>query len=371
MNKQKVLFIILSLVLYGCNDSSNLEKKTVSNYDLNEVSPGILRTPDSNFEDLENYPFEPNYMMIDGIRIHYLDEGPEDANPIFLLHGLPTWSYLYRKMIPIFVEEGHRVIVPDMVGFGKSDKYMDKNEYSYIVHVHFMKELIHRLDLSNIVIMGQDWGGPIGMRVVAEMPEKFSAVVMSNGGLPAMPNPQAWFTRNIMNFFVWWNKPVSLEELIKELQKSSKIEEPSTFDRITTFSKWIAHSYYAEDLDIVAVMENLGGLKNMTESEKKAYEAPYPSSEYKAGANTFASFAVDELSNNEEYMKNIFENWNKPFLIAFGENERVTYSLKAELVDRIPNPIVAEDIKNAGHFIQEDAGPELAVLINEFIAENL
>ena len=334
-------------------------------------SSNVLRTPDSRFVNLEDYPFKPNYIYIDNIRIHYIDEGPKNADPILLLHGLPTWSYLYRKMIPIFVDAGHRVIVPDMVGFGKSDKFIKKNDYSFLMHVNFMKKLVIDLDLNNIVLMGQDWGGPVGMRMAAEMPDRFSAIVMSNGGLPSMPNPQAWLARNIMNFNVWLNKPISMSELINELNNVSTTAEPSATDFIGAFSKWIAHSYYTEDLDIVAVMENLGRIKDLSKSTKLAYEAPYPSSKYKAGANTFASFAVDELANNEKYMVDVYEKWEKPFLIAFGENERITYRFKGELARRIPNPTIIDDIKDAGHFIQEDAGEELAILINNFISEEV
>ena len=115
-----------------------------------EIREGVLRTPDERFENLEGYPFRPNYMMIDDLRIHYLDEGPKDANPIILFHGEPTWSYLFRKMIPVFTDAGHRVIVPDMIGFGKSDKFESKHDYSYKHHVDVMKELVERLDLKII-----------------------------------------------------------------------------------------------------------------------------------------------------------------------------------------------------------------------------
>ena len=182
--------------------------------DLNIVAPGIVRTPDSRFENLEDYPFKPNYMMIDGVRIHYLDEGPKEADPIILMHGLPTWSYLYRKMIPIFTEAGHRVIVPDMVGFGKSDKFINKEDYSYLGHKDLMKKLFLELDLNNITLMGQDWGGPIGLRVAVEIPEKFSRLVISNGGLPSMPNPQAWLVKNFLDFSVWLNTPTSFQDLL-------------------------------------------------------------------------------------------------------------------------------------------------------------
>ena len=151
----------------------------------NEVLPGVLRTPDSQFENLKDYPFEPNYMEIDGLRVHYLDEGPKDADPIFLLHGEPTWSYLFRKMIPILTDAGHRVIVPDMIGFGKSDKFISKHDYSYEHHINIMKELVQRLDLNDTTFFGQDWGGLVGLRVVAEMPDRFARVVVSNTGMIA------------------------------------------------------------------------------------------------------------------------------------------------------------------------------------------
>ncbi len=131
-----------------------------------EVAPGILRTPDARFADLKDFPFKPNYMQIGDYRIHYLDEGPTDAAPILLIHGEPTWSYLFRKMIPIFTAAGHRVIAPDLVGFGKSDKPVSEDAYSYQMQVDVMVELIQRLNLANATLFGQDWGGLVGLRVV-------------------------------------------------------------------------------------------------------------------------------------------------------------------------------------------------------------
>jgi len=367
MKKIYFIFIFSSIISILLSCSNTLENK-ISLEGLNVVAPGIIRTPEERFVNLEDYPFQPNYMMIDGVRIHYLDEGPREADPIILMHGLPTWSYLYRKMIPIFVEAGHRVIVPDMVGFGKSDKYIEKKSYSYLNHKELMKKLFINLDLNNITLMGQDWGGPIGLRVAVEIPEKFSRLIVSNGGLPSMPNPQAWIIKNFLDLNVWLNTPTSFQDLIALRNQVSEIDdEPSLIDGLRFFSRWIAHSYYAEDLDISGVMVLLGGLEKLSEGEKYAYEAPYPSSEYKMGANTFASFAMHELAENESYWKDVLDKWEKPLLVAFGENERTTYRLKQVFIDRIPNPTVVDDIKNAGHFIQEEAGEELAFLINDFI----
>ena len=269
-----------------------------------EISQGVLRTPDDRFEYLKDYPFDPNYMEIDGLRIHYLDEGSKDADPIFLLHGEPTWSYLFRKMIPVFTAAGHRVIVPDMVGFGKSDKFISKYDYSYQHHIEVMKELVERLDLKEATFFGQDWGGLVGLRVVAEMPDRFARVVVSNTGMVARGGFGAFLFENFMKLRVWWEGPVTLEELQVVLEGNGG---PSTF------LKWIAHSYYSEDMDIAAIISNLGGL-DLSEEEIRAYEAPYPSGKYKAGAHVFPYLIPTQLRENEEYWVNVYEKWDKPFL---------------------------------------------------------
>ncbi|MCZ6618513.1 MAG: alpha/beta fold hydrolase, partial [Gammaproteobacteria bacterium] len=157
-----------------------------------EIEPGIMRTPDQRFENLADYPFEPRYLQVGKYRVHYLDEGPPTADPILLLHGEPTWSYLYRKMIPIFTAAGHRVIVPDLVGFGKSDKPARQSDYSYQMQVDVMTELVTRLDLRQTTFFGQDWGGLIGLRVVAAEPDRFARIVVSNTGLPSAEGFQGW-----------------------------------------------------------------------------------------------------------------------------------------------------------------------------------
>ena len=253
-----------------------------------EVKEGVLRTPDDRFENLENYPFEPNYMMIDGLRIHYLDEGPNDADPIILFHGEPAWSYLFRKMIPVLTEAGYRVVVPDMVGFGKSDKFESKYDYSYKHHIEVMKELVERLDLKNATHFGQDWGGLIGLRVVAEMPNRFSQVVVSNTGMVAGEGISAWFMQRLVELTVWWNRSTTYKELILAAQEPLNADNPSPGVVASMFTKWIAYSYYAEDMDIVGIIENFGRL-NLSEGEKRAYEAPYPSGKYKAGAHVWLS----------------------------------------------------------------------------------
>ena len=209
----------------------------------NEIKEGVLRTPDERFENLKDYPFKPNYMMIDGLRIHYLDEGPRDADPIFLLHGEPAWSYLFRKMIPLLTTQGHRVIVPDCVGFGKSDKFLSKYDYSYKHHVDVMKELVQRLDLKNTTFFGQDWGGLVGLRVVGELPDRFSHVVVSNTGLVARSGVTAWLFEKFVQFRVWWIGPITFEELMDKAKEALTVENPSPTTGISMFSNWICLLY--------------------------------------------------------------------------------------------------------------------------------
>tara|TARA_B100001559_G_scaffold3274_1_gene2746 strand:+ start:20173 stop:21273 length:1101 start_codon:yes stop_codon:yes gene_type:complete len=330
-----------------------------------EIKEGVLRTPDERFENLRDYPFKPNYMMIDGLRIHYLDEGPKDADPIFLLHGEPAWSYLFRKMIPVLTLQGHRVIVPDCVGFGKSDKFISKFDYSYKHHVEIMKELVQKLDLQNATFFGQDWGGLVGLRVVAELPDRFSHVVVSNTGMVARSGLTAWLFEKFVQFRVWWIGSITFEELMEKTKEALTIENPSPSTGISMFSNWIAHSYYAEDMDIAGIIKNFGRI-DLSEEEAYAYEAPYPSGSYKAGAHVWPYLIPTQLPENEKLWKEVYEKWDKPFLVAFGENERITLPMKADFLERIPNPTVIT-LGGASHFVQEEVGPELAQIISDFI----
>ena len=330
-----------------------------------EVAPGVLRTPDDRFENLQDYPFEANYMEIDGLRIHYLDEGPKDADPIILFHGEPTWSYLFREMIPVFTAAGHRVIVPDMVGFGKSDKFISKYDYSYKHHVDVMKELVIRLGLKNATHFGQDWGGMVGLRVVAELPDRFSRVVVSNTGMVARDGFSAWLFQNMVKLVVWWHGDISFEELKTIAQETLASGNPTGNQGIIMFSKWMAYSYHAEDMDIVGIIETFGRIR-LTDDEKRAYEAPYPTEEYKAGPHVWPYLIPEQLQENEGYWVNIYEKWDKPFLVAFGGEERITLRMKDDFVNRIPSPTVIT-LEGAGHFVQEEVGPELAQIINDFI----
>ena len=197
MNKVfSILFFVIVICLGLFNYSRNLEVNV--NYDrFNLVAPGILRTPEERFADIKDYPFKSNYLTIGDTRIHYLDEGPKNGEVIYLLHGEPAWSYLFRKMIPTLTKAGYRVIAPDMVGFGKSDKYISIDDYSHQMHVDKMAQLITGLDLKNITAHVHDWGGLVGLRVVAEEPDRFSRIIASNTSLIA---PGRGFFKDLMSF---------------------------------------------------------------------------------------------------------------------------------------------------------------------------
>jgi len=319
--------------------------------EANEIAPGVFRTPDSHFENLEGYPFQPNYMEIRGLRVHYLDEGPRDGDPIFLLHGEPTWSYLFRKMIPVLTAAGHRVIAPDMVGFGRSDKLASKDDYSYPFHIDTMVELVRRLDLRKTTFFGQDWGGLVGLRVVSAEPERFARVVISNTGLPAATGVRAIAMETGFQLAAWWVKPVSFEELIQA----------------GGFQYWVAYSYYGEDLDVGGVMKFLGDVEDPLVIQ--GYEAPYPDVRYKAGAQVFPYLIPTQLRENEQAWQDVYEKWNKPFLVAFTDSDPVTSGtdLAQQFVERVPGATQVT-IKGVGHFVQEEVGPELAALMNDFIA---
>lgn len=314
-----------------------------------EVKPGIVRTADERFAGLDDYPFAPHYMQIGDVRLHYLDEGPEGAEEtILLIHGEPTWSYLFRNMIPVFVDAGYRVIVPDMVGFGKSDKYVDEDAYSYVMQVDHMTELVQKLNLTGMTFFGQDWGGLVGLRVVGNMPDRFARVVVSNTGMPAASGLQGWIGYPLFKLRVWWEGPMTFEELSENI----------------TFPRWVAYNYHVDDLPIGRLMTRMGG----DESVHQAYEAPFPDQSYKAATQIMPYLVPSQLRENEAVWQEVYEQWHKPFLVAFTDSDPVSAGGEQVFLRRVPSAQNVT-IRGAGHFVQEDAGPELAQLIVDFIAD--
>ena len=353
--KKRILFLcIFVLLIGGYFYNQNFKSKDINFERFNIVSPGIIRTPDERFKNLEDYNFKPNYIEINNLRIHYLDEGPVDGEVIYLLHGEPAWSYLFRKMIPVLTEAGYRVIAPDMVGFGKSDKYISTSMYTHQMHVDTMKKLITELDLNNITAHVHDWGGMVGLRVIAEEPDRFSRIIASNTGLPAMGrgfinNVKTFLAPHLFKFIIWLQGPITWEEFIGG----------------QSFTGWIRYSKYTDNIDVGGVMEVMA---SVSDNVKRGYEAPYPNATYKAGAQIFPYLIPSEIRKNEMAFRNVLEQWNKPFLIAnssndpvTGNNPGITMGLK-----RIPS---AKEIVlyGPGHFVQEEAGVEYANLIIDFI----
>lgn len=281
-----------------------------------EISPGVYRTPDSRFANLEDYPFQANYLQIGKYRVHYLDEGPRDAAPILLLHGEPTWSYLYRKMIPILTAAGHRVIAPDLVGFGKSDKPANTSDYGHTMQVDIMVKLIQELNLKKVTFFGQDWGGLIGLRVVADQPDRFSRAVVSNTGLPSAEGIQGWIGYPMFKAAVWWTGAITFEELQAEV----------------TFPRWVAYSHYADELPVGNLMKFMGANEDIV----AAYEAPFPDNRYKAGASIMPYLVPSELRVNAKAWK-VLEQLDIPFLVAFTDSDPITKGGYQTFLDRIKN----------------------------------
>ena len=344
--------ISIAFIFYLSNQKPEI------NFDrFNLVSPGILRTPDDRFENLEDFPFKANYLTIGDTRIHYLDEGPKNGEVIYLLHGEPAWSYLFRKMIPVLVDAGYRVIAPDMVGFGKSDKYISVEDYTHQMHVDKMTQLIVELDLNNITAHVHDWGGLVGLRVVAEEPDRFSRIIASNTSLIAtgrgvLNDIFSFIAYPLFKFSIWFQGPATWEEFIGG----------------DGFTGWIRYSKSTDNIDVGGIMQTLG---TVSARERVGYEAPYPNATYKAGAQIFPYLIPSELRKNERAYRDVFEKWDKPFLIANSDNDPVTSNNPrlVEMLKRVPS---AEEIviKGPGHFIQEEAGPEYAQLIIDFINGN-
>ena len=291
-----------------------------------------VRTPDSRFEGLPDYDFAPHYVDIDGMRMHYVDEGPRDGGVVLLLHGEPSWSYLYRHMIPPLRDAGLRVIAPDLIGFGKSDKPTRKTDYSYAGHVGWMTAFIEALDLSGINLFCQDWGSLIGLRVAAENEHRFARIALGNGALPT--GDQA-------------------------IPKAFKI--------------WRAFALYSPWFPIGRILQ-MGTVEELSAAEVAAYDAPFPSARYKAGARAFPKLVPttpdDPARDANRAASDVFRQWTKPFLTTFSNRDPIMRGGEKVWQDSVPGAQGQEHviIRNAGHFLQDDKGPELAEVLIRFIA---
>jgi haloalkane dehalogenase len=294
----------------------------------------ILRTPDERFSNLPGYAFEPHYVEVDGLRVHYVDEGPASAEPVLMLHGEPSWSYLYRKMIPIITAAGHRAVAPDLVGFGRSDKPSRREDYTYQRHVNWMRGVLEALDLRHITLVCQNWGGLIGLRLVAEHGERFARVVAANTGLPTgdMPLGEA-------------------------------------------FLAWQRYSQTTPRFHVGGIVKG-GCVSELSSEVIAAYDAPFPDDRYQAGARQFPLLVPTspgdpaDVPNREAW--EALARWEKPFLTAFSDSDAITRG-----GDRLFQRVIPgtkgqphTTIVGAGHFLQEDKGEELARVVVDFIARS-
>jgi len=298
-----------------------------------------LRTPDVRFAGLKDFEFPPNYFDVDDrdggrLRIHYLDEGPRDGEPILVMHGEPTWCYLYRHMIPIFTQAGHRVIGPDFVGFGRSDKPTRREDYTYQRHVDWMSNWLKSVDLSGITLVCQDWGGLIGLRLVADMPDRFARIVVANTALPTGDSPLG-----------------------------------------PAFQSWQKYSQEVSEFNAGRIVYG-GTVSKLTDAEIAAYNAPFPDDSYKAGARQFPvlvpSSPDDPAAAPNKAAWKVLSGLTTPVLTAFGSEDKIMAGIDAVFQKRMPGAAGQAHtiLKGGGHFLQEDVGADLAQATLAFVARN-
>lgn len=289
----------------------------------------ILRTPEEHFSTIPDFPFAPLYTDIGGLRMAHVEAG--GGAPVLMLHGEPTWSFLYRKMIPVFADAGFRAVAPDLIGFGRSDKPAAIGDYSYAAHVGWTRSWIEALDLRDITLVCQDWGSLIGLRLAAEHPDRFSRIVVANGFLPIADRPVP-----------------------------------------AAFRLWRAFARYTPVFPTGRIVQ-AGTVSQLKPAVQAAYDAPFPSERHKAGARAFPRLVPTDVEDpaipaNRAAWQALGE-WQKPFLTAFGKKDPILGWADRILQRHVPG---AEgqphrDLPDAGHFVQEDAGPELAMLTVDWL----
>jgi haloalkane dehalogenase len=295
----------------------------------------VYRTPEDRFTDLPGFPWEPSYAEVpagdgDTLRVAYVDAGPADGPVALLLHGEPSWSFLYRHVIRVLSEAGIRCVAPDMVGFGRSDKPLDVGDHSYARHLEWMRTLaFDHLDLRDVTLVGQDWGGLLGLRLVAEHPDRFARVVAANTGLPTgdFDMPEIW---------------------------------------------WVFHDVVAgaELLDIGRLVA-AGCARGLVDEYREGYDAPFPTEESKAGPRAMPDLVPtrpdDPASDANRAAWARLGEWDKPFLCAFSDSDPITGAMAPILANHVPTA-QSVTIENAGHFLQEDAGEDLGRHISAFMS---
>ena len=351
----------------------------------------ILRTPEQCFINLKDYPFEPNYTVIktecgNDMRIHHIDEGPKDGPIILCMHGQPVWSYLYRKMIPFLNHQGIRVIAPDLPGYGKSDKPAAREDYSYQRQVDWIGQWLEANDFNDLNFFGQDWGGLIGLRVIADHPERFDRVIISNTGLPYRPDVPEEIVQQVKEFRENAKTP-TLPEMARKLRTTDK-------DQGLSFAYWQKYCWETKDIPIGFMMSSMLerkrsklstmldllfinlGLKNVSPFQTelgKAYAAPFPNQFYKMGPRAMPSqvptMPDDPSLEAQKKAWEFYKTFEKPFLCAFSDNDPVTRGADRQFLNVVPGAQGQPHttVERGGHFIQEEKPEEIASIISTFI----
>lgn len=330
----------------------------------------FVRTPDDCFKDLPDFPYAPNYVEVDGLRMHYVDEGPRDGRVVLLLHGQPDWSYLYRKMIPRIAAAGHRVIAPDMIGMGRSDKPTDIHTHTIYAHAQWWQLMIDALGLKDITLFGQDWGGFTGLMVVAQRPEYFRRVMISNSGLWLMPDP----ILNVPHGINREDYPVdpdaevrTFDDFIALCNARGWIKE----DMSEFFHAWMLYALTGPELKASDnLRRDFGGIE-LSDDEARAYDAPFPEEIYMTGIRTLPS--MGSLINTAQSLSDwaALKQFERPFLTVFGQFDQLVGSEKIQniLIENVPGASGLPHARiPAGHFIQESQGPEMARQLIDFMA---
>lgn len=320
----------------------------------------ILRTPENRFANLPDYNFSPHDIDCSGLRVHFVEEGEKTAPPVLLMHGEPTWSYLYRKMIPVLSQAGLRVIAPDLIGFGKSDKLARPRDYSYGLQVKVFAEFIRKLDLRGLTLFCQDWGGLIGLRVVAEEPSRFDRIIAANTSLPDAGRLLARVGPMLIRLMAKLEGDVALQE----------IGTGKNWYSFRPFLRWVAYSQTTREFPAGDIVQ-MGTVRRLTPEELAAYEAPFPDDRYKVGARLMPRLVATGLWENRTAWKRVLSRWKKPFLTAFSDRDPITRGIEKIFQSRIPGARHHRHvtIRDAGHFLQEDKGEELAKFILDFLRE--
>ncbi|MGI9288668.1 MAG: haloalkane dehalogenase [Pseudomonadales bacterium] len=357
------------LFLNGCSDDDNdelftaLQSAEVCEQPEDDVAVqtaddnvAFVRTPDSCFAELDDFDYSPNYVALDGLRMHYVDAGPADGEVVLMLHGQPSWSYLYRKMIPVLVDAGYRVIAVDHIGMGRSDKPVDPQVHQYEQHVEWIGNFIDELGLSDINLFVQDWGSLIGLRVAGDRPDLFARIIVANGDMPVIPagfNPFA-----VPTFEVDDTQNISAQEFF-----TSRSPE-----RIAGFQQWIDYTAGNPNLIAAEVIE-IATLGTLRDEEFASYNTPFPSFIYKAAIRAFPSMVAGIEEQNSPAW-DALGKFEKPFLFLAGELDPNLGSLanQEKWIEHVPGARGQRHKRyTAGHFIQDDVGAELASDVASFI----